>query len=64
MSEEGPELEQKAVPNSQIQGENHAINKNYFPTINMALGKPNVTVQFKYDPENKKMYTVKSTVNK
>jgi hypothetical protein len=52
-----PEVEQQAVPNNQIQGVNHAVDRNYFPTINMALGKPNVTLNFKYDAKNKKMYT-------
>lgn len=52
-----PELESRPLLNTQIQGEVHAKDPNYFPTINMALGKPNVTINFKYDAKNKKMYT-------
>lgn len=58
--ESTPELEEAAVPNSQIQGAVHAKDPNYFPTINMALGKSNIALQFKYDAEQKKMYTQKA----
>jgi hypothetical protein len=58
------DIEQAAppVPNTQIQGENHAKDKNYnpFPTINMVLGTPNTTVNFKCDIKNKSLYTVQA----
>lgn len=55
-----PEIEQEAVPNSQIKGVIHAKDPMYFPTINVALGKPNINLQFKYDASQKKMYTQKA----
>lgn len=55
-----PELESNAVSNQQIKGVSHAKDPNYFPTINMALGKPNVTLQFKCDLGKKNLYTIKS----
>lgn len=58
--ESTPEIEQQAVPNNQIKGEDQAKNYNPFPTISMALGKSNVQLQFKCDYAQKKMYTVKS----
>src|SRR5580765_8249860 len=55
-----PELEKNAPPNSQIQGVNHAANPNFFPTINVALGRPNVELSFKCDLKHKKMYNIQA----
>lgn len=56
------EVAQKAVPNTQIEGENHAKDKFYnpFPTIQKVLGTPNAVTNFKYDAVNKKLYTVET----
>lgn len=46
-------------PNNQIQGLQHAAPGAVLPTINLALGKANVTQDFKYD-ESKQYYSIKT----
>lgn len=57
-------IEEVAKPrgNKELQGVVHAKNPGYnpFPTINMNLNRSNVTLDFKFDGENKKYYTVVS----
>lgn len=48
-------------PNSQIKGEVHALSPGVFPTINLALGRANLVVDFKYDP-SKTVYSVKTPI--
>ena len=50
----------KPKPNQQIKGEVHAKNPefNAFPTISMNLNRANVTLDFKYDGENKTLYSI------
>jgi hypothetical protein len=50
----------KPKPNTQMQGAVHAKTPGYnpFPTINMNLNRSNVTLDFKYDGENKTLYSV------
>lgn len=50
----------KPKPNVAMQGAIHAKVPGYnpFPTINMNLNRANVTLDFKYDAENKKVYSV------
>ncbi len=56
------EVAQKAVPNSQIAGENHAKDKFYnpFPTIQKVLGTPNTVTNFKYDAAKKNLYSIET----
>ena len=55
-------IEEIAKPktNAQIQGAVHAKTPGYnpFPTINMNLNRANVTLDFKYDGENKTLYSI------
>jgi hypothetical protein len=54
----------KPKPNSQIAGAIHAAKPGYnpFPTINMALGRNNVTIDLKYDAPNKKVYEINTDI--
>ena len=50
----------KPKPNAAMQGAVHAKTPGFnpFPTINMNLNRANVTLDFKYDAENKKYYSI------